>query len=97
MSVQEEIRSLLNSSLSPSYLEVEDFSDEHAGHDGNPESKPEGTHIRIEIVSSSFVEKSKVEQHRMVYSLIQPWIDRGLHAITLDTREPGFSQEIKRE
>ncbi|EMJ96122.1 BolA family protein [Leptospira alstonii] len=95
MSVQEEIRSLLNSSLSPSRLEVEDFSAEHSGHSGNPESKPEGTHIKIILVSSNFLGKSKVEQHRMVYSLLKPWIDRGLHAITLETREEDFPKRSK--
>ncbi len=54
MSVSEEIRSLLNSSLNPYRLEVEDLSAEHAGHTGNPENKPEGTHIRIVLVSPQF-------------------------------------------
>ncbi|ALO25484.1 BolA-like protein [Leptospira borgpetersenii serovar Ballum] len=87
MSVSEEIRSLLNSSLNPYRLEVEDLSAEHAGHTGNPENKPEGTHIKIILVSSKFSGKSKVEQHRMVYSVLKPWIDRGLHAIILETKE----------
>ncbi|WP_061223423.1 BolA family protein [Leptospira weilii] len=87
MSVSEEIRSLLNSSLDPHRLEVEDLSAEHAGHIGNPENKPEGTHLKIVLVSSKFSGKSKVEQHRMVYSILKPWIDRGLHAIVLETKE----------
>ncbi|MBE8398359.1 BolA family transcriptional regulator, partial [Leptospira borgpetersenii serovar Hardjo-bovis] len=46
---------------------------------------PEGTHIKIVLASPSFLGKSKLEQHRMVYSILKPWIDRGLHAITLET------------
>lgn len=87
MSTQEEIRNALHSSLKPSRLEVEDFSAEHAGHTGNPENKPEGTHVRIVLVSSLFQGKSVVEQHRMVYSILKPWIDKGLHAITLETKD----------
>ncbi|QOI50670.1 BolA family protein [Leptospira interrogans] len=85
MSFKEEIRSQLISYLNPTYIEVEDFSAQHSGHIGNPENKPEGTHIKIVLASPSFLEKSKLEQHRMVYSILKPWIDRGLHAITLET------------
>ncbi|AYV54247.1 BolA family transcriptional regulator [Leptospira kmetyi] len=87
MSTQEEIRSAIYSSLNPTRLEVEDFSAEHAGHAGNPENKPEGTHVRIVLVSPLFQNKSAVEQHRMVYSVLKPWIDKGLHAITLETKD----------
>ncbi|EMJ91537.1 BolA-like protein [Leptospira kirschneri str. JB] len=85
MSFKEEIRSQLISHLNPTFIEVEDFSAQHSGHTGNPENKPEGTHIKIVLVSSSFLGKSKLEQHRMIYSILKPWIDRGLHAIILET------------
>ncbi|AOP33980.1 BolA family transcriptional regulator [Leptospira tipperaryensis] len=87
MSIQEEIRFRLSQELRPSKLEVVDFSEEHSGHAGNPENKAEGTHIKIVLISSAFLGKSKVEQHRMVYSILQPWIDAGLHAIVLETGE----------
>ncbi|XDD51791.1 BolA family protein [Leptospira sp. WS92.C1] len=87
MSIQKEIRSSLESTLHPSSLEVFDFSDEHSGHTGNPGNKKEGTHIKIRIVSDAFSGKSKVEQHRIVYTILKPWIDRGLHAIVLETAE----------
>ncbi|TGK35329.1 BolA family transcriptional regulator [Leptospira gomenensis] len=88
MSVQEGILRLLKTELLPSSIEVYDYSSEHAGHSGNPGHKLEGTHIRITVVSGLFSGKSKVEQHRMVYDLLRPWITSGLHAITLETSEP---------
>lgn len=87
MSIQEEIKQRLLQELQPSRLEVVDFSEEHSGHAGNPENKKEGTHIKIVLISSAFTGKSKVEQHRVVYSILKPWIDRGLHAIVLETGE----------
>lgn len=89
MKVSEEIKSALISAFHPIRLEVEDFSAEHAGHAGNPENRPEGTHLRILLITSDFAQKTKVEQHRMVYSILKPWIDRGLHAITLETSDRG--------
>ncbi|MBM9578714.1 BolA family transcriptional regulator [Leptospira sp. 201903070] len=87
MSIEEEIRIRLTNELSPSKLEVFDFSEEHSGHAGNPGNKKEGTHIRIVLKTSGFLGKSKVEQHRIVYSILKPWIDSGLHAIVLETGE----------
>ncbi|MBM9501812.1 BolA family transcriptional regulator [Leptospira sp. 201903071] len=87
MSLQEEIKARLFQELQPAKLEVVDFSEEHSGHAGNPVNKKEGTHIRIVLYSSAFSGKSKLEQHRIVYSILKPWIDRGLHAIVLETGE----------
>ncbi|RHX86592.1 BolA family protein [Leptospira stimsonii] len=87
MDIQEEIRTRLEREFHPSKLEVVDFSEEHSGHAGNPTNKKGGTHIRIVLFSTAFAGKSKVEQHREVYSILKPWIDRGLHAIVLETGE----------
>ncbi|EQA37042.1 BolA-like protein [Leptospira inadai serovar Lyme str. 10] len=85
----EEIEFILRSTFSPSVLEVEDFSAEHAGHGGNPEGLARGTHIRIKIVSESFREKSLLAQHREIYSVLNPILQsKGIHALELKTAAP---------
>ncbi|TGK04309.1 BolA family transcriptional regulator [Leptospira langatensis] len=83
-----EIESILRRELSPTVLEVVDFSAEHAGHSGNPTSSKRGTHIRVRIACSSFQGKSLLEQHRSVYSLLDPFLKKkGIHALELKTEE----------
>ncbi|EPG75343.1 BolA-like protein [Leptospira fainei serovar Hurstbridge str. BUT 6] len=85
----EEIESILRVSFSPSILEVEDFSAEHAGHAGNPAGVRIGTHIRIRIVAETFRDKSLLAQHREVYSVLNPILQsKGIHALELKTAAP---------
>ncbi len=82
----EQIESLLKEKFAPTFLEVEDFSAKHAGHSGNPEGSKRGTHVRVQIVSSEFQDKSLLEQHRAVYSVLDPFLKKkGVHALELKT------------
>ena len=45
-----------------------------------------GDHFRLEITSSSFVGKSVVEQHRMVYAALGNDVGGPIHALQLVTR-----------
>ncbi|TGJ99744.1 BolA family transcriptional regulator [Leptospira semungkisensis] len=84
-----EIETILRRELSPTILEVVDFSAEHAGHSGNPNSAKRGTHIRVRIASAAFQGKSLLEQHRSVYSLLGEFLKKkGIHALELKTEGP---------
>lgn len=49
----------------------------------------EGCNFRIRVVSAAFAGKTLLQQHRLVYALINDAIASGaLHAVTLDTRTP---------
>ncbi len=68
-----------------------DESHRHAGHAG---ARPGGeTHFRLAIVSAQFEGKRKVERHRMVYDLLAPEIEAGLHAIAMTTLTPEESRQ----
>ena len=43
---------------------------------------------RVEVVSAAFEGKGAVQRHRLVYSLLQPEIDAGVHALALKTKTP---------
>lgn len=77
----------LEERLQPVALDVIDESHLHAGHAG---ARPEGeTHFRLDVVSTAFEGKSRVERHRIVNGLLEEAFRRGLHALAVRARTPG--------
>ncbi|MDB5941029.1 MAG: BolA protein-like protein [Ramlibacter sp.] len=70
--------------LAPTSLEVLDESAAHAGHAG-ADGSGFGTHFRVRIASPLFQGKPRVARHRLVYDALQEFIDRGLHALAIET------------
>jgi BolA protein len=87
MSYARRIESKLTEGLKPSRLSIVDDSHRHAGHAG---AHPQGeTHFSVEIVSSAFAGKSRVERQRMVYGLLKSEMSERVHALALKTLAPG--------
>lgn len=74
----------LRERLAPTALEVLDESAAHAGHAG-ADGTGAGTHFRVRIASPFFTGKPRVARHRLVYDALQDFIDRGLHALAIET------------
>lgn len=70
--------------LAPTRLEVLDESAAHAGHAG-ADGTGFGTHFRVRIDSPRFAGCSRIARHRLVYDALQEFIDRGLHALAIET------------
>lgn len=86
MTRAEQITQLLTQHFSPTELRVDDDSHKHAGHAGhNPAG---GSHIRIHIVSDSFVGASRIARHRMVYDALNTHFAEGLHALQITAKTP---------
>jgi len=83
-SIAEQMHRQLAQTLSTTALEVIDESAAHAGHAGS-NGTDFGTHFRVRIASPFFTGKSRVAQHRLVYDALQIFIDRGAHAIAIET------------
>ena len=48
-----------------------------------------GDHLAASVVAAQFADKSRIEQHRMVYAAVQTRLDDGaIHALALRTRTP---------
>ena len=93
--IQERIKAALTSSLSPSWLEVIDESPKLSRQaqldlaSGKAITRKEReVHLRVEIVSSAFEGQSLVKRHRAINTLLSDEFNRGLHALSLDTRTP---------
>jgi BolA protein len=74
----------LRLALAPESLTVRDDSAAHAGHAG----AREGSHLAVQIVSKSFVGRSRVARHRLVYDALRQLMPQGIHALAIDARAP---------
>ncbi|NBV42349.1 BolA family transcriptional regulator [bacterium] len=75
----------LTAAFEPRTLEIVDQSHLHAGHyagNGNNAS-----HLDITLQSRRFLGVSKVKQHQMVMKELKPFLDAGLHAVSLHLSE----------
>jgi len=70
--------------LAPTQLEVIDESWKHEGHAG-ADGSGFGTHFRVRIASPMFSGRSRVACHRLVYDALQDFVERGLHALAIET------------
>jgi BolA protein len=80
----EDLRLRLVELLQPTRIEVIDESAAHAGHAG-ADGTGSGTHFRVRIASPLFDGRSKVARHRLVYDALRDFLDRGLHALAIET------------
>ena len=85
--VATEMLRLLNSALSPTFVELVDDSEQHRGHGGhNPSGE---SHFSLEIESAAFAGKSRVERQRMVYHALGELMKERVHALQIRARAPG--------
>lgn len=86
MRVADRMEKLLLAAFAPTTLSIIDESSRHAGHSGAREGGQ--SHFNVKVVSTAFAGKSRVERHRMVYGVLQPLIDEGLHALSIEASAP---------
>ena len=73
--------------LQPTALTVEDDSKNHIGHSGVPYGSRD-THFKVNIVAKCFAGLTRVQRHQMVYTLLAPEMQRGLHALSISAKHP---------
>ena len=81
MATADTIAQKLKDALLPQHIEVKDVSHHHAGHAGWRDGG--GTHFTVTIKAASFVGKSRVQQHRLVNSILADELDGDIHALEL--------------
>ena len=81
MATADTIAQKLKDALSPQHIEVEDVSHHHAGHACWREGG--GTHFTVTIKAASFAGKSRVQQHRLVNSILSDELAGDIHALEL--------------
>tara|TARA_X000000950_G_scaffold237113_2_gene288501 strand:+ start:172575 stop:172838 length:264 start_codon:yes stop_codon:yes gene_type:complete len=81
---QNRIEARLREEFSPDELSVVDESRLHAGHAGASEEGE--SHFFVEITSSAFSGKSRVDMQRLVNEALKAEFASGLHALRLKTK-----------
>ena len=85
MASEQVIRDRL-AALKPVTLDLQDESEQHAGHAG---SRPSGgSHWHLAIVSEAFRGQSPVARHRMVYEALGDLMKRDIHALRIEASAP---------
>ena len=86
MTVKDAITNKLHEAFTPESLDVVDESHLHEGHSGH---RPGGeTHFRINIVSSAFEGKSRIERHRMINATLAAELASSVHALAIKAQAP---------
>jgi BolA protein len=80
----EAIRSLLQP-LKPLELQIQDESEQHAGHPG---ARGGAGHFRLRLVSERFPGLTRVQRHRLVYDCLDSLIPRRIHALAMTLLSP---------
>jgi BolA family transcriptional regulator, general stress-responsive regulator len=77
----------LDSTLSPSRIELVDDSQQHRGHGGyNPAGE---SHFRLRIESPVFAGKNRVQRQRMIYAALGDLMRERVHALSIRASAPG--------
>jgi BolA protein len=85
--VAQEMLRRINSSLSPSHVELIDDSERHRGHRGyNPAGE---SHFTLRVESAAFAGKSRVERQRLVHAALGDLLEERVHALSIKASAPG--------
>lgn len=79
----DQIEELLIKKLEPTRLIIDDKTHLHVNHVGHDASK---YHLKIEIDSPLFMNKTKLEQHKLVLDLLKPYLKDLIHSVSLETK-----------
>ena len=79
------IRSLLEQRFDPVQLDLEDQSHLHAGHAGARDGKG---HFKVVITAEAFRDKTKLQQHRLVYETLDDMLQTDIHALIIEAHSP---------
>jgi BolA protein len=81
MSIENELKSRLQTAFAPSRLEIVNESHKHAGHGGDDGSGE--SHFAVVIRADAFAAMSRVARHRAVHVALGDLTTR-IHALALD-------------
>lgn len=75
------MHSLLKTEFSPDFLEISNDSERHKNH-SEAKKNPDKGHFLLKISSKDFQGKTRVQQHRMIYTCLNSIMDK-IHALSI--------------
>ena len=84
MDISNKIEQKLVSNLKLLHFEVKDFTGRHLNH----EQHNGGFHLKAVIVSETFINKSLIERHKIIYAALGDLLKHEIHAFSMKTLTP---------
>ena len=81
MDISQIVEKKLRSNMDIQHFEAKDFTGRHLNH----EHHNGGFHLEAIIVSNDFFNKSLIERHKFVYSIIGELLKHEIHAFSMKT------------
>lgn len=81
MMIKETVEKLIKDKINIKYIEIKDTSSQHTNH----ANYKGGSHLRMKIVSDDFINKSLIKRHQLIYSILDKFIQKEIHAVILKT------------
>ena len=83
--MRDALENRLRETLDATHVEVVDESHLHAGHAG---ARDGGGHFRAVIVSPRFEGLNRVRAQQVVFSAVDDWMGKEIHALSMKTFTP---------
>ena len=80
MSLLARVKEKLEAELEGSLVEIVDDSAAHAGHGAS------GAHLSVRVTFAGFEGKPLLEQHRMIYDILDEEMGKEIHALAIKTK-----------
>ncbi|MCA9399220.1 MAG: BolA family transcriptional regulator [Candidatus Omnitrophica bacterium] len=78
---KDKIEEILYQSINVDRLVIMDDSAKHTGHAESVKSG--GGHFAIHIVSDDFIGKTRVQRHKMIYTVLNDYMGQDIHALAI--------------
>lgn len=74
----EQFTQALLKAMPQAIIQFIDEADKHIGHANSGQG-----HYALHIASPELNGLSKIAQHRLIYNILQPWMNAGIHALSI--------------
>jgi len=88
------IKNTLQEKIGAVVVEITDRSEQHKHHKGRMDAPVGSGHYDAIIVAESFVGKTMMQQHRIVYAALNDQMQTTIHALALKTYTPEQWQQL---
>ena len=84
MDIGNKIEQKLGEQLELHHIEVKDFTGRHLNH----KQHDGGFHLEAIIVSDSFIDKTLIDRHKIIYAALGELLKHEIHAFSMKTLTP---------
>ena len=84
MDIGNKIEQKLGKQLELHHIEIKDFTGRHLNH----KQHDGGFHLEAVIVSDSFIDKTLIDRHKIIYAALGELLKHEIHAFSMKTLTP---------